>query len=154
MIHDTLAQAANYTTLHPLFSEAFAWLSANRDCADGRYAIRGDDLFVIVETGPTWDPAVRRFEAHRTYIDIQVNLAGGEIMEWLPVAGLHIADDFKSDGDIAFFTTPDTVPTKLHVQPGHFVVFWPNDAHKPVCHPPTGATTYRKMVFKVKVGTR
>ena len=85
MIQDSLSQAHLYAGLHPLFPVAFAWLAANPDIPDGRHAIRGEDLFVIAETGPTFDAALRRFESHRIYIDIQVNLAGGELMEWLPV---------------------------------------------------------------------
>ena len=150
MILDTLANAHLVNAHHPLFAPAFAWLAANRDIADGRHAIRGDDLFAIVETGPTFDASIRRFESHRTYIDIQVNRAGGEIMEWLPVAGLTVEDDFQPGGDIAFYHTPATVPTRLHVQPDMFTVFYPYDAHKPVCHPPSGPTTYRKVVFKVR----
>jgi biofilm protein TabA len=151
MIQDSLTQAPRYAGLHPLFPTAFAWLAAHPTIADGRHAIRGEDLFVIAETGPTFDAAVRRFESHRTYIDIQVNLAGGEIMEWLPVAGLTTADDFQPDGDIAFYAPPVGAPSRLHVMPGQFTVFWPADAHKPVCHPPSGPTTYRKLVFKVRL---
>lgn len=150
MIQDSLANAARYAPLHPLFPAAFAWLAANRGIADGRHPIQGEDLFAIVETGSTFDPAVRRFESHRTYIDIQVNLAGGEVMEWLPVAGLAVEDDFQPGGDIAFYRTPTTAPTRLHVKADEFTIFWPSDAHKPVCHPPTGPTAYRKVVFKVR----
>lgn len=150
MLQDSLANAGRYAPLHPLFPVAFAWLAANRGIADGRYPIQGDDLFAIVETGPTFDPAVRRFESHRTYIDIQVNLAGGEVMEWLPVAGLTVEDAFQPGGDIAFYRTPTTAPTRLHVKPDEFTVFWQSDAHKPVCHPPTGPASYRKVVFKVR----
>jgi YhcH/YjgK/YiaL family protein len=150
MIQDTLAHADRYSKLHPRFAAAFAWLAANSAPADGKYAIQGDDLFAIVETGTTHAPAVRRFESHRTYIDIQVNLVGGEIMEWLPLAGLSVEDDFQPDGDIAFYHAPTVAPTRLFVQPGHFTMFWPSDAHKPVCHPPSGPTTYRKVVFKVR----
>ena len=150
MIQDALSQAHLYADMHPLFPAAFAWLAAHSDIPDGRHAIHGDDLFVIAETGPTSDADSRRFESHRTYIDIQVNLAGGEIMEWLPVAGLTIADDFQPDGDIAFYATPEAMPSRLHVAPGQVTVFWPADAHTPVCHPPSGPTTYRKLVFKVR----
>ena len=150
MIQDTLVNAARYHGLHPRFAAAFAWLATNREITDGRHPINGDDLFAIVESGKTWDAAVRRFESHRTYIDIQVNLAGGEIMEWLPVAGLTVEDDFQPDGDIAFYRAPTIAPTRLHVQPDEFAIFYPSDAHKPVCHPPSGPTTYRKVVFKVR----
>lgn len=149
MLQDTLTNAGRYSALHPLFAEAFAWLVTHRDAADGKHTIRGDDLFVIVETAGTHDPATRRFEAHRRYIDIQVNLAGGEVMEWLPVADLRVEDDFQPDGDIAFFHTPTIAPTRLHVRPNEFAIFYQSDAHKPVCHPPSGPSTYRKFVFKV-----
>lgn len=149
MIQDTLANAGRYSALHPLFAEAFAWLDAHRDAADGKYVIRGEDLYVIVETAGTHDPATRRFESHRRYLDIQVNLAGGEVMEWLPVADLVVEDDFQPDGDIAFYRTPTIAPTRLHVRPGEFTIFHFSDGHKPVCHLPSGPVTYRKAVFKV-----
>ncbi len=151
MIQDSLTQAARYTGLHPLFPVVFAWLETHQDAADGKHLIRGDDLYVIVETATTHDAAQRRFEAHRRYIDIQVSLAGGEVMEWLPVADLRIEDDFHSDGDIAFFHAPAIPPSRLHVRPREFTIFFPSDAHKPVCHPPSGPTAYRKFVFKVDV---
>lgn len=149
MIHDSVSHAERYSGLHPLFGVAFTWLMAHRDAADGKHVIRGDDLFVIVETADTHDPVTRRFEAHRRYIDIQVNLAGGEVMEWLPAADLSVEDDFQPEGDIAFFHPPTIAPTRLHVRPDEFAIFFSSDAHKPVCHPPSGPTTYRKFVFKV-----
>lgn len=149
MIHDTLTQVERYAGLHPLFRVAFAWLQTHRDATDGKHIIHGDDLFVIVETAGTHDPATRRFEAHRRYIDIQVNLAGGEVMEWLPATDLQVEDDFQPEGDIAFFHPPTIAPTRLHVRPNEFAIFFPSDAHKPVCHPPSGPTIYRKLVFKV-----
>lgn len=142
-------QVDRYVGLHPLFAVAFAWLAMHRDTADGKHTIRGDDLFVIVETANTHDPVTRRFEAHRRYIDIQVNVSGGEVMEWLPVKDLIVEDDFQPDGDIAFFQATTIAPTRLHVRPDEFAIFYPSDAHKPVCHPPDGPTTYRKFVFKV-----
>lgn len=154
MIHDSLSQVERYVGLHPLFGVAFTWLMTHREVADGKHAIRGDDLFVIVETAATHDPATRRFEAHRRYIDIQVNLAGGEVMEWLPTADLRVEDDFQPEGDIAFFHPPTIAPTRLHVRPNEFAIFFPSDAHKPVCHPPSGPTTYRKLVFKVDTNAK
>jgi biofilm protein TabA len=151
VIHDSLSQAARYAGLHPLFPVAFAWLEKHADAADGKHHIRGDELFVIVETAATHDAGQRRFEAHRRYIDIQVNLAGGEVMEWLPVSDLRVEDDFQPDGDIAFYHAPAIGPSRLHVRPREFTIFFPSDAHKPVCHPPSGPTTYRKFVFKVDV---
>jgi biofilm protein TabA len=153
MIADTLANAQRYQSLHPGFSEAFTWCREHMHeaIADGRVEINGDALFVMVDTGTTKPAAERRFEAHRRYIDIQVNLRGSEIMEWLPRLGLAIEIDFLPDNDVALFREPAGTRTRLLVEPGHFAIFWPEDAHKPICSPDGGAVQYRKFVFKVAV---
>jgi YhcH/YjgK/YiaL family protein len=151
MIHDALANAKRYQGLHPLFPVAFAWVQdpANRAKADGRYPLQGEALFVIVESGPTIDSKVKRFESHRRYIDIQVNLQGPEIMEWMPRAALTVCEDFKPDNDICFYQQPTITATRLLVRPEEFAIFWPEDAHKPCCHPGETSVPYRKLVFKV-----
>jgi len=148
-----LNECARYAGLHPLFADAFAWCanSANLALSDGRYELLPGRLLVIVESGETKPRAIRRFESHRANIDIQVNLAGPEAMEWTPVAGLRVEDDFAPDGDIAFYAEPDRPITRLLVPPLHAALFWPEDAHKPVLHPGTVAVPYRKLVFKVAV---
>ncbi len=152
MLLDRLENAARYAPLHPLFAEAFAWATnaANhRDRPDGRYALRGEELLVIVETGVTRPAASKLFEAHRRYIDIQVNVIGPEIMGWTPTAGLTTTIDFEPDGDICFFAEPAVEPNEILVKPGHFTVFWPTDAHKPCCQVDGNAAPFRKLVFKV-----
>ena len=153
MIHDALANAGRYAPMHPLFATAFAWLAdeRNRDSADGRYPLLDQRLFAIVESGVTMPCRDKRFESHRRYIDIQINLGGGEIMEWAPSAELAVVDDFKPDGDIRFHAQPGHGPTRLHVRPGEFAIFWPEDAHKPCCRlDDRWETGYRKIVFKVE----
>jgi YhcH/YjgK/YiaL family protein len=151
VILDTLADASRYQHLHPLFATAFAWCgeTANLANADGRYPLRGEDLFVIVESGITRPAVDKRFESHRRYIDIQVNLVGPEIMEWMPARELRTSDDFQPDGDIRFYHQPAHAATRLLVRPREFAVFWPEDAHKPCCHPGDTEVPYRKLVFKV-----
>jgi biofilm protein TabA len=153
MIHDTLANAKRYVGLHPRFAAAFAWVQEPTNLAkpDGRYALQGDALFVIVESGPTIASQLKRFESHRRYIDIQINLKGPEIMEWMPRASLALFEDFKPDNDICFYQQPATIPTSLMVRPQEFAIFWPEDAHKPCCNPGDASVSYRKLVFKVAI---
>jgi len=159
MILDHLDNAQRYAGLHPLFATAFAWAKdpANRATAPGRYPLIGDDLSVNVDAGRTDDPTQRRFESHRRYIDIQINLAGGEVMEWHPANALTVAMDFQDGGDIRFHHPPTliginaTAPARALVPPGHFTIFWPEDAHKPCCHPGVVAVEFRKLVFKIAV---
>jgi biofilm protein TabA len=154
MIHDTLAQAARYHALHPRFAQAFAWCQDinNLQKSDGRYVIADEQLFVIVESGHTMPANRKRFESHRKYIDIQVNLKGPEIMEWLPKHGLTVADDFTGDNDICFYQPTNQLATRLLVRPQEFTIFFPEDAHKPCCNPEEHDVAYRKLVFKVAVG--
>jgi YhcH/YjgK/YiaL family protein len=158
MILDHLANARRYAGLHPLFGAAFAWAGdpANADPAPGRYPLIGDDLTVVVDHGRTEDPALRRFESHRWHIDIQINRAGGEVMEWHPANALAVALDFEEGGDIRFHHPPTLAgtPTRALVPPGHFTIFWPEDAHKPICHPAGTAVDFRKLVFKVAVNPK
>ncbi len=156
MIQDALANAGRYHALHPLFAPAFAWCAdpTNLASVDGRIPIRGEDLFVIVDSGATAPAADKRLESHRRYIDIQVNLTGPEVMEWCPVADLRPADDFAPDGDIRFYHQPAFTPTRLLVRPREFAVFWPEDAHKPCCNPDGGSARFRKLVFKVAASAR
>jgi biofilm protein TabA len=151
MIHDALANAKRYVGLHPRFAAAFAWCQEPGHLAkeDGRFPIQGDSLFVIVESGPTIAAPFKRFESHRRYIDIQINLKGPEIMEWMPRSALTLFEDFKPDNDICFYQQPAAIPTRLVVRPQEFAIFWPEDAHKPCCNPGDASVSYRKLVFKV-----
>lgn len=151
MILAPLSDRSRYAPLHPLFPLAFAWCddAANLSRPDGRYDLLPGRLAVIVESGGTRPRATRRFESHRANIDIQIGLAGPEAMEWTPVAGLQVEDDFAPDGDIAFYAEPSRPISRLLVPPAHFAIFWPEDAHKPVLHPADAPVPYRKLVFKV-----
>jgi YhcH/YjgK/YiaL family protein len=153
MIQDRLDHAARYHGLNRRFARAFAWCAdpANRARANGRYEIDGDELFAIVDSGTTGAPADKRFESHRRYVDIQVNLAGGEVMEWTPARELTTADDFQPDGDVRFYHPPMHGITRLLVRPDEFAIFFPEDGHKPCCHPAGAPSPYRKIVFKVAV---
>ncbi len=154
MLLIALDHADTVAALHPRFTAGFAWLRdpANVQRAPGRYAIDGDALFVIVEEGVGHDPATRRFESHRQYIDLQYCISGGERMDVTSLSdGLTIADDFQPDGDIAFYHDPDRACTQLAVLPGHVALFFPDDAHKPSLRLTTPASAYRKAVVKVRI---
>lgn len=153
MIVASLEHARRYLAVHPLFAEAFAWLEepANRSRSPGRHAIRDPELLVNVDEGRTQPRAERRFESHRRYLDIQVPLFGGEVIEWAPVAALELEQDFEAGGDIAFYRAPVWMPTRLLVPPGHFAVFLPEDGHRPCCAIDERPGEFRKVVFKLAV---
>jgi biofilm protein TabA len=148
MIFSALSQSSRYATLHPLFRQAFDYM---RDTdlfalAPGRYPIIGDELFAIVEQVPAKSKEMAKLEAHRRYIDIQLVLDGDEAMGWKPLADcLNPLAEHSVEKDIRFFH--DAPASWVAVPPGHFCIFFPEDAHAPL----VGSGQIRKVIFKVAV---
>lgn len=153
MIQCRLADADPYAALHPAFPAAFAWLRAHAAAApEGRHDILpGDACFALVQAGTTRAADAGRLETHRAYLDIQMSLAGGEIIEWAPADGLAVADDFAPGGDIRFHGAPSRPPSRLALLPGELAILWPADGHKPLCHLGAAPAAVRKVVVKVRL---
>lgn len=146
MIFSTLANAGRYAALHPLFLRVFEYIR-NTDLlalAPGRYPIVGDDLFAIVEHVPGRTRAEAKLECHRRYIDIQLVLEGEDEMGWKALAECHNpVNDYSAEKDIRFFH--DAPASWIATPPGHFCIFFPEDAHAPLVS--TG--NIRKVIFKI-----
>jgi YhcH/YjgK/YiaL family protein len=146
MILSTLSLSSRYAALHPLFPRVFEYIR-NTDLlalAPGRYPIVGEQLFVIVENAAGRTREAAKLECHRKYIDIQLILEGAEEMGWKPLADCaQPVSDYKED--IQFFH--DTPASWVAVPPGHFCIFFPEDAHAPL----VASGNIRKAIFKVAV---
>jgi len=146
MILDSIHNADRYTALHPRFAQAFEFLAKTdlSSLPDGRIALDGDNLFVDVATNEGKQTAP--LEAHRNYIDIQMPISTTETMGWRPTADcLKTLQPYDAARDIAFFA--DEYAMRLQVQPGQFVVFFPEDAHAPAM----AQGLLKKLVVKVKI---
>jgi len=148
MVLDTLALADRYVALHPGFGEAFEFLSKTSlaSLAPGRHEIDGDRIYVLVDHKSGRGHQSARLEAHRRYIDIQYTIEGMEEIGWTPLAACRPpAGGFDDAQDIAFFD--DRPATWLSVPPGHFAVFFPDDAHAPL----GGQGLLKKAIVKIAV---
>ena len=123
---------------HDFYAYGDAWdvafdflLSLKPDAEEKRYTLQGDLIYAAIESYETQPAAVKRPEAHRKYVDIQVLLAGVEQIAWWPIEGLAVAEPYVADRDIMFFEQPGTPGTMLDLAPGGFAVFFPHDAHMP-----------------------
>jgi biofilm protein TabA len=148
MILDHLDQAQTYRELHPGLAQAFEFLrSADvKTLSVGKHPVDGDRLLAIVgqETGRGRNGA--KLEAHRRYIDIQLCLSGDEVIGWRRLADCHdITQSHDAERDIAFFG--DASEAWIALPPGHFMVFYPQDAHAPLA----GSGPVHKVVMKVAV---
>ena len=76
MIIDTIENLKKYVGINPLFADVVKFIEENdlSSMEDGKYMIKGNDLFVNITTakGKTPDEAV--METHINMIDIQIPL--------------------------------------------------------------------------------
>jgi YhcH/YjgK/YiaL family protein len=145
MIIDTLTAANRYTALHPGFAAAFAFVPQAGALMDGRYPIDGDRIYALVSRADGRGKDHSPLEAHRRYIDIQMVLAGHDLVGWKPCAGLSVAVAYDQEKDIEFY---QAVPDFWHpLMAGMFAVYFPADAHAPLA----GSGQLRKLVIKVAV---
>ena len=151
MILTPFTDASKLFSLHPLFAAAQQWLSETdlNTLTPGRHNIDGERLFANAEEGHGHDPATRRFESHRRYIDWQLNISGGERFGFCPSAELAISEDLLAENDLAFHATPDFASDCL-LPAGWLAVFYPADAHMPSLRlTRDNAQNYRKVVVKI-----
>lgn len=149
MIYDTLDHADLYTSVHPLLAEAFAFLKDfDPETPDGRIELKGEDMFVNVERYTTQPLTKRRYEAHRTYLDVQTIFTGREAIFIAPLGRVEEEEPYDAEKDVAFYS--GTSQQLLDLHPGEFAIFLPQDAHKPVCQA-DGPSDVLKVVVKIKV---
>lgn len=95
----------------------------------GKYEV-DDEFFYLVseyETKPSQDC---RFEAHKSYVDIQYIAKGEEYIAVTASAFLSEAEPYNPQNDIVFFSEPKMAKSLL-LREGSYEVFYPKDAHKP-----------------------
>lgn len=149
MILDSLASSQRYEALGPRFARAFQWLRSAKpsELPEGRIDLDGDDLSVWVYRDQTKALGRTKWEAHRRYADIQYIAEGREAMFWesldRTVPGLY-------DPEKDFLPLEAEGWVDLEVPAGQFVVFFPEDAHRPGIEIP-GVEPVVKLVVKVRL---
>ncbi|MWP46162.1 YhcH/YjgK/YiaL family protein [Gilliamella sp. Pas-s27] len=115
----------------------------------GRYDIDGDNMFFMVSDSQSRYIDEANPEYHEKYIDVQIVLDGQEGMAVCTLPPYtKVLDDKLAENDIAFIETPKE-ETMLILQPNDFIVFLPNEVHKPLCAIDNKIETVRKVVVKI-----
>lgn len=146
MICDQLKNCKTYETMHPSFQKAFDYLRnlTPDNLPDGRVELDGDRVFAFSSCYETLPADQRKMEAHKDYLDIQYVVSGTEAMGYAPVDGLEISEPYTPD--VMFFNTAEDVA--IPVSAGSFMIFYPQDAHRPGCTWKTPSQV-KKVVVKV-----
>ncbi len=109
----------------------------------------GDGVFALEQAYPAKPPATGKWEAHERHIDVQVIVAGRELMELIDVGALTLTEDMRAERDLMFYA-PHDGGSVLRAAAGDVAVFFPADAHKPSLADGEPALV-RKTVVKVPV---
>lgn len=148
MVFDSLLNSGKYESLHPAFKKAFDYVKSTdfTKMESGKVLLDGKDLFVNVADCGTKTPDMAKMETHNDYIDIQIPLTQSEQMGYIPTCDLkEPMDAYNPEKDITFFK--DKAQVMLTVNPGQFVIFFPEDGHQPGI----GEGPWRKVIVKVKI---
>lgn len=109
----------------------------------------GHDVFALEQAYEAKPPAEGKWEAHERHIDVQVVVAGRELMGLIDVSALTLTEDYRAERDLMFFAPAEGGST-LRVGPGGVAVFFPVDGHMPSLAD-GAAVVVRKTVVKVPV---
>lgn len=148
MIISTLTLSERIEGLNPSFKKLFDFVKQNDllKAAPRRIELVGNDLFINNSEVELLTVENQVLEIHERYIDVHIPLDGPEIIGWKPAADLrHVKSAYDEAGDFAFYT--DKPDTYITLQPGQFVIIYPEDAHAPII----GTGKLRKLVAKIKI---
>lgn len=148
MIISNLQNSSRVESLHPLFKKLFDYVKTHdllhTEC--GRIELDGDNLF-INNSNPTCATADQQvLEVHRDYIDVHILMEGQETVGWKALEDLtQETKAYEKEGDCALYA--DRPTTYVTLQPGQFLIVYPEDPHAPII----GEGKIRKLIGKVKV---
>ena len=147
MIFDKIANAGLYKGMHPNMDKAIDFMMTHDLTALplGKTPIDGDRVFINKMEATAAPAEGKLFEAHKKYLDIQIDLSGSEIIETGDKTHF-CCTDFSEEKDVGFADCPTVGSCTLGN--GTFTVCMAGEPHKPGIA--TGAdTALVKCVIKV-----
>lgn len=152
MLHGTLQKPESYTALlsNKAWATAFDWLSKlPQNPQAGIYDIQGNDIYANVHGYETQPRANCRFEAHRKYVDLQFCINGSELIEFQETDDLKAITDYDEKKDVQFYSD-QRAHSVVHIKPGSFATFHPNEAHMPKLTDELSKEIF-KLVIKIRL---
>lgn len=116
----------------------------------GRYEIDSNS-YANIEEYETKKISDCKFEAHKKYIDIQLLLSGIEELDYTPVKGLKISEEYDENRDIIFFENTDRILDSVILEAGKFALIYPHEAHRPQMAFNGISKKVKKVVVKIHI---
>lgn len=112
----------------------------------------GNDNFMNIDETVTELASQRRLEGHHLYADIQMVLAGDETIGYQPMCNVGKPVESNENNDCYFFDGAVQDDVAIHMTPGMFAIFFPGDAHRPLCATDGKCGAVRKIIMKIYLG--
>ncbi|MEM0966382.1 MAG: YhcH/YjgK/YiaL family protein [Verrucomicrobiota bacterium] len=136
--------------LGPIWAEAFGWIKKHAANSElGIHQLRGESMFVNVQSYATEPRENCRFESHRRNVDLQYTIEGLEGIDYLNRANLESDGEYDPDKDLLFHK-PAAEACTLRISGSGFCVFFPGDAQRPKVALQEPALV-RKLVVKIDI---
>lgn len=149
MIYDEITHIGRYRGYAKGLDVLIEWLSENdyKALPVGTTQILGDKVYASVQEPTTRTFEEARFETHKKYMDVQVDVEGREAF-CIGQGKLSNATEFDEENDIDFCDAELRVDGDLDND--RFVVYLPGEAHMPnVVFPGDDKQQIKKICFKV-----
>ena len=148
MIIDSLENIAFYNNIPQNVIDFIKTLTPQIEV--GRYEI-DNDSYANIDVYETKNLNDCKFEAHKNYIDIQMLLSGIEELDYTPVKGLTISEEYDVKRDVMFFENPNRISDSVILEAGKFALIYPHEAHRPQVAFNANSKTVKKVVLKIHV---
>ena len=138
----------------PLKAEArrkiIAFLKKAPQLPHEKHEIIGKEVYASISSYATKLHENGFFEAHRQYADIQVLLAGEELVGISQDAAIAVTTPYDATRDVVIMDRKTAEYSEIKLMPGYFALFMPRDLHMP-CLAVKKPSSVIKVVFKVAV---
>lgn len=150
---DNAEFAKQYQVNKKYWDEAFAFITNTKldTLTAGKHIIDGDNVFAMINDGPTKELDKTGWEAHEKYADLHLVIIGKEKVgvTFTSAARLLTPYDAVKDSE-SLLVSPDAKTDYYIEDPGTLYIFFRDNAHRPGIHV-DGYDKVKKMVIKVKV---
>ncbi len=153
MIADNIKNVDIYAKISPLFAEAVKLMNqiwqGEKEITEKTVIIPDKLSYFILAPQNRKTVEIKRFEAHRKFIDVHFVLKGSERSLIADPCNLTLTEEYMPERDIAFYTGEGAKDITL--LPGDFYITFPWDAHAPDRISHLGDDGLTKAVIKIAV---
>lgn len=150
MIHDTLSNLGRYPGIPHLreICEYFKHHDISR-LGEGSHTIRNHELVLKKNRYVLSEISNERFEAHKTFADLQIVLSGREVISTVFSGSARGITPYSEAEDIGFFLAERDISNIL-LTPDTFLYLAPGELHRPQCRTPDYEGAVEKCVIKIR----